>query len=339
MKSRKFVDRAPLHASAGNGGNGSASFRREKFVPHGGPDGGDGGRGGHVDLIVDPEVDSLIDIYFSPHRRATHGGSGRCQQMHGRNGDDLVVKVPCGTEVWDPESGERIADLIEPGETLRIAEGGKGGMGNVHWKTSTHQAPTEHTEGIPGEHLSFQLELKISADIGLVGFPNAGKSSLLTELSDAHPKIGAYPFTTLNPIIGTIIFEDYTRLRVADIPGLVEGAHDGVGLGHDFLRHVERSRFLLFVIDMAGTDGRTPHEDYTCLTEELRLHKAELAERPYLVIANKMDEEAAAENLAEFIAATGIKPLEISAVLGEGVDRVKEELHILTEGMRWTSRG
>jgi GTP-binding protein len=334
MKSRKFIDRAPLHALAGNGGNGCASFRREKFVALGGPDGGDGGRGGHVDLITDTEVDSLIGIYFSPFRRAEHGGGGGGRQMHGKNGKDLIVKVPCGTEVWDSESGEMIADLIEPGSTLRIAAGGKGGLGNVHWKTSTHQAPAEHTEGIPGEVITVKLELKISADIGLVGFPNAGKSSLLTEISDAHPKIGAYPFTTLNPIMGTIIFDDYTRLRVADIPGLVEGAHDGVGLGHDFLRHVERSRFLLYVIDMAGTDGRKPHEDYLCLTEELRLHKAELAERPSLVIANKMDEDIAAENLVEFIEATGIKPLEISAVLGEGIDRLKEEMHTLTEGER-----
>jgi GTP-binding protein len=334
MKSRKFVDGAPLHAYAGNGGHGSASFRREKFIAKGGPDGGDGGRGGHVTLLTDPEVDSLIGIYFSPHRRATHGGSGGSKQMHGRNGIDLVVKIPCGTEVWDTESGELMVDLVEPGESLRIAEGGKGGLGNVHWKSSTHQAPSEHTEGIPGIKVNLRLELKISADIGLVGFPNAGKSSLLTEISDAHPKIGAYPFTTLNPIMGTIIFDDYTRLRMADIPGLVEGAHDGVGLGHAFLRHVERSRFLLYVIDMAGTDGRKPHEDYTCLTEELRLHKAELADRPSLVIANKMDEDEAAENLAEFIKETGIKPLEISAVLGVGIDVLKEELHTLTEGQR-----
>jgi GTP-binding protein len=329
MKSRKFIDHAHLYAKAGNGGNGCASFRREKFVPRGGPDGGDGGKGGDIILRADGEVDSLIDIYFSPHRRAKHGVSGSGQQKHGRNGPDLYISVPLGTEVWDAQTDVMLCDLIEQEQLFTVAHGGKGGLGNVHWKSSTHQAPREHTDGEKGEEAELRLELKIAADIGLVGFPNAGKSSLLTAISDAHPRIGAYPFTTLNPIIGTVIFEDYTRIKVADIPGLIEGAHDGVGLGHAFLRHVERSAFLLYVIDMAGSDCRKPEEDYACLVNELACHREDLATRPSLVVANKMDYPEAEENLKRFTRKTGITPLPICAPLGEGIDELKQKLYEL----------
>jgi GTP-binding protein len=326
VKTRKFIDSAVLSAKAGNGGNGSASFRREKFVAKGGPDGGDGGRGGHITLKADRETDSLIGIFFSPVRKAEHGGPGRRQQMHGKNGGDLVIKVPRGTLVMEAESGEVLADIVNEGEEFCIAHGGKGGRGNVHWKSSTHQAPTEQTNGEPGEEVSLKLELKLVADIGLVGFPNAGKSSLLTKISDAHPRVAAYPFTTLNPIIGTIIFENYTRATVADIPGLIKDAHLGVGLGYSFLRHIERAHYIIYVIDMAGTDGREPEEDYRNLREELKLYRGDLMRRPSLVVSNKMDCPESAEKLATFIQETGETPLQISAETGEGIDELRDAI-------------
>ena len=329
MKSRKFIDRVVVYASSGRGGKGSSSFRREKFVPKGGPDGGDGGRGGHVILRGDQDEDSLIKLFFAPHQRARNGGDGRGRQMHGANGADLILKVPLGTEVWDREADVMLGDIVEHDQELLVAKGGHGGLGNMHFKSSMNQAPTRTTPGGEAEEITLRMELKIMADIGLVGFPNAGKSSLLSCLSDARPKIGAYPFTTLNPVLGTIVFEDYTRLRLADIPGLIEGAHEGVGLGHAFLRHIERSKFLLYVIDMAGVDAREPVDDYNCLLEELRLHDAELAERPSLVVANKMDLPESADNLKKFIKETGCNPVPISAGFCEGVDELKTRLHDL----------
>ncbi len=329
MKTRKFIDTAVVYATSGKGGNGSASFRREKFVAQGGPDGGDGGKGGSVILRGNQDEDSLIRLYFSPHQKAKHGGDGRGRKMHGANGDDCILSIPLGTEVWDREAGVILGDIVEHDQELVVARGGKGGIGNVHFKSSTHQAPTEHTPGEGGEEITLRLELKIMADIGLVGLPNAGKSSLLSRVSDAHPKIAAYPFTTLNPVLGTIVFDDYTRLRVADIPGLIEGAHDGVGLGHAFLRHVERSTYLLYVIDMAGVDARKPEDDYNCLREELRLHDAALIKRPSLVIANKTDLPDAAENLKRFRKETGCDPICISAETGDGIDDLKAALHDL----------
>ncbi len=329
MKTRKFVDHVTVYATAGNGGNGSSSFRREKGVPRGGPDGGDGGRGGHIILVGDSDTDSLVSLYFAPHQRAGHAGHGTKQRMHGLNGIDNIIKVPCGTEVWDKESDLLLGDIIHHGQSLIVARGGKGGIGNVHFKSSTNQAPTEHTDGEPGEDLTLRLELKIMADIGLVGFPNAGKSSLLTCLSDAHPKIAAYPFTTLSPVLGTVVFEDYTKLRIADIPGIIKGAHEGIGLGDDFLRHIERSRFLLLVIDMAGVDTRDPVDDYRCLMAELKLYDADLAKRPSLVVANKMDLPEAAENLKVFKRKTRTKPLSVSTHSGDGLEELKLRLHDL----------
>ncbi len=329
MKSRKFIDTVVVYATSGKGGNGSASFRREKFIAHGGPDGGDGGKGGSVILRGNKDEDSLVRLYFAPHQRAQHGGDGRGRQMHGANGEDRILNVPLGTEVWDREAGIMLGDIVDDGQELIVAKGGKGGIGNVHFKSSTHQAPTEHTPGAEGEEITLRLELKLMADIGLVGLPNAGKSSLLSRVSDAHPKVAAYPFTTLNPVLGTIIFEDYTRLRIADIPGLIEGAHDGVGLGHAFLRHVERSAYLLYVLDTAGVDGRKAEDDYHCLREELRLHDARLIERPSLVVVNKMDLPEAAENLERFRKETGCDPIPISAETGDGIDALKARLHDL----------
>lgn len=326
MKTRKFIDHVTLYATAGNGGNGSASFRREKFVPKGGPDGGDGGRGGHVILSSDPDVDSLINLYFSPHQRAGHGGHGGGSGRTGRNGKDCLIKVPCGTEIRDRETGVLLDDLIEPGQERVVAYGGKGGLGNIHFKSSTHQSPQEQTNGDPGDDRALLLDLKIMADIGLVGFPNAGKSSLLRCLSDAHPKVAPYPFTTLNPVLGTVIFEDYTRLKIADIPGLIKGAHEGTGLGDEFLRHIERARFLMVVIDMAAVDTRDPVEDYQCLMEELACYDETLLARPRCVVANKMDLPDAQEHYDVFQKETGLAPIPVSAEQGEGMEQIKQTL-------------
>lgn len=337
MKSRTFVDTVTVHAEAGSGGNGCVSFRREKFVPHGGPSGGDGGRGGHVILLGDHDTTSLIHLYYAPHQRADSGGHGRGKEQYGRNGHDRVIKVPRGTEVWDESGTVMLADIVQHGQEHLIAKGGRGGWGNIHWKSATHQTPMEHTDGEPGEHITLLLKLKLLADIGLVGFPNAGKSSLLRRISDAHPKVAPYPFTTLNPIIGTMIFDDYSRLTVADIPGLIEGAHNGVGLGHDFLRHVERSCALVHVVDMAAEDGRDPVHDYQCVRQELELYTAELLSRPSVVVANKMDLPAAADNLARFRRETGTTPIEFSAETGAGLPELRDALYRLGEPARLRS--
>lgn len=314
MKTRRFVDQVSIHIRAGKGGDGSCSFRREACVPEGGPDGGDGGRGGHVIFKGCRDVDSLIALYFSPLVFAEDGVPGRGQKMFGRMGKDLVVLLPCGTEVFNEETDEMIADIIEHDQEIIVAKGGDGGMGNVHFRTSTHQVPTEHTPGEPGEEFRLRLELKTIADAGLLGFPNAGKSSLLTHISDAHPKVASYPFTTLNPIVGTVNYENFSQLRVADIPGIIEGAADGVGLGLDFLRHISRSSVLVYVIDMAGTDDRNPWDDYKQLRKEIKQYDEVLLKRPSIVIANKIDQHAAIENLPTFIKKTRTKPIPMSAL-------------------------
>jgi len=327
MKHVVFKDRVKLYVRAGNGGNGCVSFRREKFIPKGGPDGGDGGHGGSVILRCDANEDSLLPLYYQPHQRAKHAQHGMGSQCHGRNSDDCIVKVAPGTVVSDAETGDFLGELVHPGEELVVAKGGRGGIGNIHFKSSVNQAPREFTEGTKGEEKVLWLELKLMADVGLVGYPNAGKSTLLTQLTHAHPKVAPYPFTTINPIIGTLEYPNFSRLKIADIPGLIDGAHEGVGLGHQFLRHIERSKFILFVIDMAGTDQRNPADDFLHLREELRLHREELADTPYLVLANKMDEPDAAGHLKEFRERTGETPYEVSAELGEGLELVKEALY------------
>lgn len=316
-----------ITAFAGNGGNGLSSFRREKFVPFGGPDGGDGGRGGHVLLRADVNVDSLQPLYFKPLQRAGHGGRGGKQRAHGRNGEDLVVPVPCGTEAFDFATGDIIGEVVADGEELYVAQGGKGGIGNCHFSSSTHQAPTEFTNGELGEEVVLRLELKMVADVGLVGYPNAGKSTLLRALTAAHPKVASYPFTTLHPMIGTLIFKDFAQIKVADIPGLIDGAAMGVGLGHEFLRHIERTRLLVFVIDMAGTDGRNPADDFENLRGELKAYNKELPSRRYLVVANKMDAPDSTDLLKEFIDRTGEAPMEMAAEIGEGLEPLKQALH------------
>lgn len=331
MKSHRFVDSVTFTATAGRGGNGSFSFRREKYVPRGGPDGGDGGRGGHVILQADHDVDSLIALYYHPRQRAEEGGAGRGQQMHGRNGRDLIIRVPCGTEIRGTDTGAVLGELLEHGATLTVAEGGKGGLGNCHWKTSSHQTPLEHTNGVPGEEKKLRLDLKLIADAGLIGFPNAGKSTLLSRLTPAHPKIAPYPFTTLNPIIGTLVFDDTSRVKIVDVPGLISGAHAGAGLGHTFLRHVERTRLLLFVIDMSGADGRRPADDYRILRQELKLHRPDLAQRPRLIIANKMDLPEAQDHFREFKRQTRTKPLPVSGLTGDGLEALKQAIEELAK--------
>ena len=326
MKPVTFVDQVRIQAFAGNGGHGVASFRREKFIPYGGPDGGDGGNGGSVFLRASKDVASLLDLHFAPLVRAEHGEKGRNQQQYGRGGKDKIVPVPTGTVVRDEETGEWIGEVLADGDLLKVAQGGKGGLGNMHFMSSTHQAPTEFTEGTPGEIKTLRLTMKTVADVGLVGYPNAGKSTLLGQLSAARPKVAAYPFTTLHPQVGTVVFDATHAIRMADVPGLLKGAHKGVGLGHDFLRHIERTHFLLFVVDMAGIDGRNPADDFLNLREELQLYNPDLAHRPYWVLANKMDEPAAKKNLAAFKRKTKEKPLEMAAALGEGVPELKTRL-------------
>jgi GTPase len=313
-----FVDHIKIHAKAGDGGNGCVSFRREKFVPKGGPDGGNGGRGGDVILRADPHVDNLADFFYQPIIKAKSGTHGRGKNMYGRAAQPTVARVPPGTLVYrvpktidsqtEPEeeqskkkvdlaSLELLADLTRPGEEFLLCKGGEGGKGNVHFKSSRNRAPREYTEGEPGEEGDFYLELRTIADAALVGYPNAGKSTLLTRISAAHPKVAPYPFTTLHPVIGVVEFPGYRRLTVADVPGLIEGAHRNVGLGHEFLRHVIRCKLLLFVVDTAGSEGRDPLEDLSRVRAELKLYDPQLARRPWMIIANKMDLPQAKENL------------------------------------------
>ena len=327
MKIITFVDRVRLQVNAGNGGDGCRAFRRDKYEPEGGPSGGDGGRGGSVILRADKSCASLLDLYFQPIQRAEHGERGRGKDQYGKHGEDRIVLVPMGTEISDATTGEWIGEIIDDGAELLVARGGKGGLGNRHFVTSSHQAPVETTLGERGVQKKLLLEMKTVADVGLVGYPNAGKSSLVRMISLARPKVGAYPFTTLYPNIGTLEYEDFKRIRVADIPGLIKGAHEGIGLGHDFLRHIERTHFLLIVLDMAGTEGRNPVDDYRNLLEELKLHRAELLERPRMIVANKMDLPEAAPLLKEFKRRTRQKVLQISAETGLGIAELKTALY------------
>ena len=330
-----FVDHLKVYAKAGDGGNGVVHWIRHKYVPKGGPDGGDGGRGGHVVLKVDPHTDSLRTLFFKPKAIAEAGQAGARQGKTGRNGRHFTVKVPAGTLVHrlDPETGEKseqVADLTADGEEFILCHGGKGGRGNEHFKTSTNRAPAEAEPGQPGEEGWFYFELRKIADAGMVGFPNAGKSSLVAALSAARPKIAAYPFTTLQPMVGVIEYPGFLRATVADIPGLIEGAHANRGLGHEFLRHIMRCRVLLFVLDMAASDGREPWDDLAALRTEVSLYSEELARRPWLIVANKMDVDGARPRLKtpkqRF---KRIEIIESSTVDAPGVDALKERLQEL----------
>jgi len=325
----EFYDRAQIFIQAGDGGDGSAGFRREAHVPRGGPDGGDGGRGGHIYLLADQHLNTLLLFREQRRFKATRGGNGGGSRKHGRDGQDLIVRVPPGTVARATIAGESYeVDLAAPGMRLLAARGGKGGLGNVHFATSTHQVPRIAELGQPGESYEIDLELKLLADVGLIGFPNAGKSTLLSIISAARPKIGSYPFTTLQPNLGVVGIGDYSFVA-ADIPGLIEGAHRGVGLGFDFLRHVERTRLLIHVVDAAGVDGRDPVDDYRQINEELRRYQPELARRPQIVALNKADLPEAQANLDRLRAEIKLPPTEvfvISAATRAGVDPLMQHV-------------
>ena len=360
-----FVDRVKVFAQAGKGGRGCVSFRREKFVPKGGPDGGDGGRGGDVILQADRHVDNLANLFYEPIIAAKKGGHGMGKKMAGRAGANKIVKVPVGTIAFSTEGDQRltfsaqpstsnaeqlvtptesrehanlsgvgnrqsavpIVDLIRDGQEFVLCRGGAGGKGNVHFKSSRNRAPRQYTEGEEGEQGYFLFELRTIADAGLVGYPNAGKSTLLRKMSAARPKIAAYPFTTLHPIVGVMELPGYRRATIADIPGLIEGAHRGVGLGHEFLRHITRCRILIFVIDVAGSEGRNPIEDLQNLRREIDLYDPKLSFRNWFVVANKMDLPGAKEKLKVLQEKfPKLQILPTSAAMGKGVDALKQEL-------------
>ena len=320
-----FVDEAEIMAIAGDGGDGCASFRREKFVPRGGPDGGDGGDGGSVYCVADPHVDTLQHLMGRHHWRATRGGHGLGKKCHGPRGADVRIPVPVGTIVRDAELGFVLKDLTEPGQSVCVAKGGRGGRGNVHFATPTHQAPREHEPGESGQTRRLHMELKLIADVGLLGRPNAGKSTLLSRLSAARPKIADYPFTTLEPMLGIVELSGERRFLMADIPGLIEGAHRGVGLGDAFLKHVERTRLLVHLVDICPLEG-DPVEHWRSINEEIRQHSQALADKPQIVAANKMDLTGASANLDAFRQATGAEVVAISAVTGHGLDVLKETI-------------
>ena len=326
-----FLDRVKINARAGDGGDGASTFRREAHVPRGGPDGGDGGRGGSVYLAVDPGETTLRDFQYRHHFKATHGGRGERARRHGSAGHDLVVGVPPGTAVLDEATDELLADLVAAGQQVMVARGGRGGLGNTHFKTATHQAPKHAQKGEPGEERWVRLELRLIADVGLVGLPNAGKSTLLAALTAATPKIADYPFTTLEPNLGVMELDpdDERRPTIADVPGLIEGASDGAGLGHAFLRHVERTRVLVHVVDGSSRD---PGWDHSVIREELEAHDPALLEKPFLVAFNKIDLPAAADAWPGFRATRVRERLDvvaISASTGEGLDAFRERLAAL----------
>ena len=331
-----FVDKATITVKGGDGGNGCCSFHREKFIPRGGPDGGDGGGGGNVILEAAESEQSLAALIYNRRYAARNGPPGKGANMHGRKAPDVILKVPVGTVVTDSRTGEAVADMDVSGKQVIVARGGRGGRGNPRFATSTNRAPREWEPGEPGEERELFLELKTIADVGLVGYPNAGKSTLIRALSAARPKVAPYPFTTLHPVVGVIEYPDYGRLTVADIPGLIDGAHDNVGLGHSFLRHIERTVVLAFVLDMAGCDGRVPWEDLRHLRDELELYMKGLSRRPALIVANKMDLPGSEENLellrAE-LASEVIDIIPVKAAEGELGD-LKAKLREMVEARR-----
>lgn len=320
-----FIDRAKIRVKAGDGGNGVTAFRREKFVPYGGPSGGDGGNGGDVWLESDLGLNTLLHLRYNPEHKAERGRHGEGSNRHGKEGESITVRVPVGTQVFDVESGDLIVDFTEAGQRFLAAKGGKGGWGNQHFATPTRRAPKFHYDGRPGEEKELQLELKLIADVGLVGFPNAGKSTLISVISAAKPKIADYPFTTLEPNLGVVDIGDHKTFVVADIPGLIEGASEGAGLGDRFLRHVERTKVILHLVDVSSLSGRDPVSDYEIINRELANYNEDLAARPQIVIATKldiMDDESRLETIRELALADEKQFLSISAAANQGTRKL-----------------
>ena len=320
-----FIDKARIYVEAGNGGDGMSSFRREKFVEKGGPNGGNGGRGGNVILRADNSLNTLIDFRYKRKFIAKRGDNGGVSNMTGHRGEDVIIKVPLGTVVRDDETNIMIADLTEDGQEFVAAKGGRGGKGNACYATSTKRAPTFAEKGEPGTKGWLRLELKLLADVGLVGYPSVGKSSIISRVSAARPEIAAYHFTTLTPVLGVVRLNEEQSFVLADIPGLIEGAAEGVGLGHDFLRHIERTKVLLHVVDVSGCEGRDPIEDFEKINHELEAYSARLARRKQLVVANKMDLPDSADNfviLKEYVEEKGYEIMPVSAATGEGLQEL-----------------
>jgi GTP-binding protein len=333
-----FIDRVKIHVRGGHGGNGVTAFRREKFVPRGGPSGGDGGRGGDVWMVADFSLNTLLHLRYNPEHIAERGRHGEGSNCSGREGEDRIVRVPVGTQIFDSTSGELLKDLAVDGSRWLAAKGGRGGFGNSHFATSVNRAPRYHQMGSEGEELELQLELKLLADVGLVGFPNAGKSTLISTISAAKPKIADYPFTTLEPHLGVVDLGDFRTFVVADMPGLIEGAHEGAGLGDRFLRHIERTKLLLHLVDVSSASGREAVTDYLTVNHELKAYNPELAKRPQIVVATKidaLDEPERLESLKHQVAADGLPFFEISSVTNKGtrelVAAVAARLDELTE--------
>lgn len=319
-----FVDQVKITLKAGDGGNGIVAYRREKYVPLGGPSGGDGGKGASVVFQVDEGLRTLLDFRFQRMFKAEKGENGQSSNMHGRGAKDLVLKIPPGTVIKNAETGEVIADLVMHEQQAVVAKGGRGGRGNSRFATAANPAPEFSENGEPGEEIEVILELKLMADVGLVGFPSVGKSTLLSIVSKAKPKIGAYHFTTIKPNLGVVQTKDNRSFVMADLPGLIEGASEGVGLGHQFLRHVERTRVIIHMIDMGATDGRDPYEDYVTINKELEAYNEKLARRPQIVVANKMDMPGAEDNLQSFREKVGpdVEIIELSAATYQNIDQL-----------------
>jgi GTP-binding protein len=321
-----FIDEVKIYVKAGDGGNGCLAFRREKYVPRGGPSGGDGGQGGSVYLVASAHQNTLLHFRFNPEHKAERGRHGEGSNRTGHEGKSIDVLTPVGTVVYDADTGEKLHDFTAPGERFLVARGGRGGRGNARFATSTHQAPTEHTPGHPGQERRLRLELKLLADVGLVGFPNAGKSTLISRLSAAHPKIADYPFTTLEPQLGVVQLDDFRSFVIADIPGLIEGAHLGQGLGIQFLRHIERTRLLAHLVDVSESSGRDPVHDFEVIMQELSAFSEDMAAKPMLIVATKIDvaqDPARLESLRALAAERGASFLAISSVTGEGLDQLR----------------
>lgn len=325
-----FIDEVRIKVKAGDGGNGCLAFRREKYVPRGGPSGGDGGRGGDVVMVANPNYNTLLHFRFNPEHNAERGRHGEGSNRTGREGNAIEIPVPVGTVVHDAETGEQLFDFIEAGQSFVVAKGGRGGRGNARFTSATHQTPTEHEDGRPGQERQLRLELKLLADVGLVGFPNAGKSTLISRISAAKPKIADYPFTTLEPNLGVVsASDDYTSFVVADIPGLIEGAHEGHGLGIQFLRHIERTRLLVHLVDVSESSGRDPVHDFHVILTELASFSEELAAKPMFVVATKIDVAQDLERIDALRAVANERDLpffEISAVTGSGIDALRHAM-------------